>query len=290
MYLYERNFSDVPAPQATSLVDDLKKHIKENGSSEVESRVEEQRQSLGRTVVVIAENHSSDARSAEMARRLMKNDVYRFIASEYFLNAGAFRLEIRDFLRGLRNSLGKLLCPYLNLLKDLRSKPRFVLFVGSRTNPLDVRDQRIARHFMEEFADRKLKRTAPGVLVCGISHGSRVARDGQKKPTRRWLEDAGFKILGACLMTDDFDRARLNLDKVQVRTDRVWPIGEKQTDSNKIHLLDLVSTNSEATLVPTAGSPFERVTDENRNGESSPLSMAQRYELVILAKSMIRCG
>ncbi|MGH9961678.1 MAG: hypothetical protein ACREBC_31885, partial [Pyrinomonadaceae bacterium] len=151
-----------------NLADDLKTHITEKGSSEVELHVEEERVNLGRTIVIIAENHSSDTRTAELARRLLNNDVYRFVASEYFLNAGSYRAEIRDFMRRSHTSLGSLLCPYENLLRDLRRKPRYVLFVGSRGGETtDVRDRRIARHFVEELADRKLNRTTPGVLVCG---------------------------------------------------------------------------------------------------------------------------
>jgi hypothetical protein len=286
MYIYDHKLSDAQSPQAKSLADVLKKHITENGSSEVEVRVEEERRNLGRTLVIIAENHSADTRSADLARRLMKNDVYRFIASEYFLNAGSLRTEIRDFMRGSRTSLGGLLCPYENLLRDLRRKPRYILFVGSRTETRDVRDQRIARHLVEEIADRKLNQTTPGVLVCGISHGSRVAFAGQQKTMRRWLEDTGFKILGARLATDDIDRANLRLHQVQLRTDTVWPVGATLTELNAIRLLDLVTTTSEYTVVPTKSSPFERVTDDW--GDFSSLSMAARYELVILAKSMQR--
>lgn len=290
MYIYDRRLSDGPLPPGKSpvevLKDDLKKHIKEKGRSDVEARIEEERRNLGRTVVLIAENHSAETRSVDLARRLMKNDVYRFIASEYFLNAGEFRIEIRNFMRGLRTSLGGLLCPYASLFKDLRQKPRLMLFVGSRANRRDDRDRRMALHFIEELADRKLKKSTPGVLVVGISHGSRVADDGQQRTMRARLEDAGFKILTARLATDDFDRGYLQVQK-QVRTDKVWPVGETQTDSNAIHLLDLVTTTAEYTVVSTKDSPFERVTDDE-SVDSSSLSMAHRYELVIIAKKMTR--
>ncbi|MGH8538405.1 MAG: hypothetical protein ACREXM_18660 [Gammaproteobacteria bacterium] len=104
---------------------------------------------------------------------------------------------------------------------------------------------------------------------------------------RRWLEDAGFKILGARLATDDIDRATLRIHQVELRTDTVWPVGETRTESNAIRLLDLVTTTAEYTVVPTKNSPFERVTDD-WSGDFSSLSMAERYELVILAKSMQR--
>ena len=132
MYIYERNLSDSPSPPKPppkpTLAQELTQYIAAKGSSDVDKRIEEERTKLGRTVVFIAENHSAETRSVDLARRLMKNDVYRFIASEYFLNAGEFRIEIRDFLRGLRKSLGGLLCPYITLLRDLRLKPRFILF------------------------------------------------------------------------------------------------------------------------------------------------------------------
>ena len=287
MYIYENRLSDGPTPRKPTLADALKKFIKEKGSSEVEKTIEEESANLGRTVVLIAENHSAETRSVDLARRLLKKDLYKFIASEYFLNAGEFRIEIRNFLRGLRKSLGALLCPYATLLNDLKLKPRYILFFGSRANALDDRDRRMARHFVEEIADRKLSKATPGVLICGITHGSRVADEGQIKPMRVRLEDAGFKILGARLATDDIDRGSIQSCK-PTRTDKVWPVSETQTDSNAIHLLDLVTSTADYTVVSTKGSPFERVTDDQNEVGSSSLSMAQRYELVILAKKIPR--
>jgi hypothetical protein len=289
MYIYDRTLSDAPTPPAPTLVDELKKHIKEKGSSDVENRVETERVNLGRTVVIISENHSAETRSVDLVRRLMKNDVFRFIASEYFLNAGELRLEIRNFLRGLRKSLGNRLCPYETLLSELKKKPRYILFVGSRRNGTDTRDWRISKHFIEEHADRKLNKATPGILVCGTHHGARVAQEGQLKTARRRIEDAGFKILGALLATNDLDRATLRIFKRDFRTDTVWPVGETQTDVNAIRLLDLVSTTDEYTVVPTKDSPFDRITDVWTEGSPSSVSIAQRYELVILAKSMVRC-
>ena len=288
MYIYDRQLSDSPRPQGKkkTLADELKEHITEKGSTDVEKRIEEERQSLSRTVVLIAENHSAETRSVDLARRLMKNDVYRFIASEYFLNAGEFRIEIREFLRGLRKSLGRLLCPYITLLRDLMVKPRFILFMGSRANALDDRDRRLALHFVEEHADRKLHKATPGVLVCGITHGSRVTDDGQEKTMRVRLEDRGFRILGARLATDDIDRGSIQ-DGKPARTDRVWPVGQTQTAANTMNLVDLVSSTAEYTVVSTKGSPFERITDDESETPST-LSMAQRYELVIIAKKMTR--
>ena len=100
------------------------------------------------------------------------------------------------------------------------------------------------------------------------------------------LEDKGFKILGARLATDDIDRGSIKIGK-PARTDRVWPVGEAQTAANTMHLVDLVPATAEYTVVSTKGSPFERVTDDESETSSS-LSMAQRYELVIIAKKMTR--
>ena len=288
MYIYESRLSDVPPPPKPTLVDELKKYIKEKGSSEVEKRIEEERVNLGRTVVIISENHSGATRSVDLARRLMKNDVFRFIASEFFQNAGEYRTEIRSFLRGLRTSLGEHLCPYESLLTDLKRKPRFILFVGSRRRESNTRDWRISKHFIEEHADRKLNRATPGVLVCGSIHGARMEMKGQHRTTRRRLEDAGFRILGALLSTDDIDGATQEKHKVDFRTDTVWPVGETKREDNAIRLLDLVSTNDEYTVIPTKGSPFDRVSDV-WSGDSSSVSIAERFELVILARSMKRC-
>src|SRR5688500_13998334 len=112
MYISAYNLSDIQDIQVSHLTDILKKHIKENGNAEVELRIEEHRQQLGRSLVIIGENHSAATRTVDLARRLVKKHVYRFIASEFFFNAGPLRTEIRDFMRGVRTSLGHILCPY----------------------------------------------------------------------------------------------------------------------------------------------------------------------------------
>ena len=287
MYIPIHSLSGAQASQATKLIDDLKQYIAENGESQVETRIEVERRRLGRSLVIIAENHSAATRSVDLVRRLMKNNVYRFIASEHFLNAGPFRTEIRDFMRGLRKSLGHILCPYEGLLQDLKQKPKYMLFIGSRTGASHIRDRRLALHFVEEVADRKLSRATPGILVCGHNHGARVAAEDEPKTMRRWLEEAGFKMLSLMLATDDIDGATLRTYNIQFRTDTVWPLGETQIESNAIRLLDLVPMTSEYVVIPTKNSPFERVT--NVWSGSSSVSMAERYEMVILAKSMQRC-
>ena len=286
MYIHTHNLSGTQTSQMTSLIDELKKHIAENGKSDVEARLEEERQTLGRTLMILGEHHNAATRTIDLARRLMKSDLYRYIASETFLNAGVLRTEIRDFMRGVRKALGHLLCPYETLLHDLRRNPKYILFVGTRANNSDVRDRRIALHFLEEVADRKLSRVTPGVLICGMNHAARVASEGQFKTTRGWLEEAGFKTLSAMLATDDLDGGNLRRG-IHVRTDTVWPIDETQTPSNAIQLLDLVTTTSDYTVVPTKNSPFEFVT--NVWGGFSSVSIAERYEMVVLAKSMKRC-
>jgi hypothetical protein len=135
-----------------------------------------------------------------------------------------------------------------------------------------------------------LNRATPGILVCGTNHGARAAWEGQHKTMRRRIEDVGFKILGVLLATDDIDRATRNEFHRDFRTDTVWPVGETQTETNAIRLLDLVSTTDEYTVVPTKDSPFARITDVwRRSGDSSSVSIAERYELVVLARSMQRC-
>lgn len=283
MYIYDyaTSLSDAAPLGDTDLAAELKQHFADRGRSDVEARIDEARRNLQRTLVIIVENHSATTRSADLARRLLENEAYRFIASESFLNAGRFRIEIREFMRGARKSLSSPICAYAKLLEHLKRKPRFMLFAGSRAEA--NRDPRLAQHFLDEIADRKLKRTTPGILICGINHGARVVR-GPSKTMRRRLEDAGFGVLGVRLASDDFDRAECRQNRL-VRTDTVWPVGETQTDSNAVRLLDLVTTTAEYTVVPTRSSPFERVTDDRVDGSSS-LSVADRYELVVLAKRM----
>lgn len=285
MYIYDSapGLSDAATEAHQRLVGELTKCIAQQDGSGVEARVDEARRRLNRTLVIVAENHSATTRSADLARRLLANDAYRFIASESFLNAGPHRIEVRRFLQGTSTSLSSVVCPYKKLLEDLKRKPRFVLFTGSRAD--DNRDARLARHFVEEVADRKLRRTTPGVLICGINHGSRTAQAGRGKTLRRRLEDAGFAVVGLRLATDDFDRAECRNNRRLRRTDMVWPVGEPQTDANVVRLLDLVPANAEYTVIATKGTPFERVTDDAADGSSS-LSMADRYELVVLARRL----
>ena len=287
MYIHSHTLSDTRPAQATTLLDDLKKHIAASGQTQVETRIEEERQWLSRTLVIIAENHSAATRSTDLARRLLRSDIYRYIASEFFVNSGPLRIQIRNFMRGLSHHLDDLLCQYESLLRDLIRKPKYMLFVGPRAEGTDVRDRRIAYHFMNELADRKLSKLTPGILVCGMGHGARTPRDDQQKTTRQWLEESGLKILSAKILTDDIDRATRRYYNRDLRIDTVWPTDETQTESNAIRLMELVNPTSEYLVIPTQNSPFERVTDV-WNGFSS-VSIAERYELVILAKSMPRC-
>ena len=71
MYIHNYTLSDAQTSQVATLIDDLKKHIANHGQTQVETRIEEERQRLGRTLVIIAENHSAATRSADLARRLL---------------------------------------------------------------------------------------------------------------------------------------------------------------------------------------------------------------------------
>jgi hypothetical protein len=281
MYIHTHALADVQTSQASDIVDDLKKHIAEHGQTHVETRIEEERQRLGRALVIIAENHSAATRSADLALRLLNNNVYRYIASEFFYNSGPRRVQIRNFMRGLSRSLDRILCQYRSLLLALKRNPKYMLFVGPRSADRDIRDRTIAEHFFREHTDRNLNKLTPGILICGRSHGARTPGENQPNTTRLRLEQAGFNILGVLLVTDDLDRA------TQRRIDTVWPIDETQTDSNAIRLLDFIATTAEYMILPTQNSPFEFLTDV-RNGNSA-VSIAERYELVVLAKGMPRC-
>jgi len=70
MYINSHTLSDVPTPQSISLIDEIKKHMSDRGQNQVETGIEEERQRLGRTLVIITENHSAATRSSNLIRRL----------------------------------------------------------------------------------------------------------------------------------------------------------------------------------------------------------------------------
>jgi hypothetical protein len=139
---------------------------------------------------------------------------------------------------------------------------------SSRPTSTTSRDLAIARHFIEEHADRKhLRPTSPGVLVLGHNHAAR--RPGT---TRTLLERAGFTILGAGVFTDDIGRD----DKL--RTDRVFRVGQ----TTPIHLVDALPQFVRAVAVRTRGTVFERLTHDRVS------SLADLYEIVVVARTIPR--
>jgi len=215
----------------------------------------------------VGENHSAETNSVEIVRdQLTADPDLLFVASEYFLNSGLERREVQDFIDRRRNTLGGLMCPYRPLLEDLRRRMRYVLYVGSHQSA--GRDLAIARHFIEEHADRKhLRPTSPGVLVLGHHHAAR--RPGT---TRTLLERAGFTILGVGVFTDDIGRD----DKL--RTDRVFRVGQ----TTPIHLVDALPQFVHAVAVRTRGTVFERLTHDQVS------SLADLYEIVVVARTIPR--
>lgn len=238
------------------------------GRRDIAAFLPEARQEAGKSLIILGENHSAETRSVNVVLGLLADRRLLYVASEYFINAGEFRLEIQDFLAGRRNHLGGLLCPYAPLFRELRARPRYLLFVGSRRD--QGRDLALANHFLEEHADRKhLRKTSPGVLVLGDFHAAR--RPGT---TRMRLEQAGFAVLGARVFTDDIAR------DTGERCDRVWPVGAGA--DQVIRLVEALPAGVDAVALRTRDTVFARLD------EGTPGSIADRYELVIVARLIPR--
>jgi hypothetical protein len=239
------------------------------GRRDIAAFLAEARQAANKSLIILGENHSADTRSVNLVLGLLADRRLLYIASEYFLNAGEFRREIQDFLVGRRNQLGGLLCPYEPLFRELRARPRYLLFAGSRRD--HGRDLPLASRFIEEHADRKhLRKTSPGVLVLGANHAAR--RPGS---TRTWLEQAGFAVIGARVFTDDLDR------RMGERCDRVWPVGARA--NQVIRLVDALPADVDAVALRTRDTVFASLDDGFPGG-----SIADRFELVIVARSIPR--
>ena len=237
------------------------------GRKDVAAFLAEARRAAGKSLIILGENHSAETRSVDLVLGLLADRHVLYVASEYFLNAGEFRREIQDFLAGRRNKFGGLLCPYEPLFRELRARPRYVLFVGSRRD--DGRDLQLAKHFIEEHADRKhLKKTSLGVLVLGDHHASRGAGTARTR-----IEAAGFTTIGARVFTDDIAR------DTHERCDRVFPVGGS---ADPILLVDALPADVPAVAIRTRGTVFARLD------EGTPGPIADRYELVVIARSIPR--
>jgi hypothetical protein len=86
------------------------------------------------------------------------------------------------------------------VLHFLRANPRYVLSIGSRSSG-PIRHRRLAQHFFEEGADRRITPSIRGVLLLGAAHASAV-RDSDGATTRMLIEKNGYACVSVRIITD----------------------------------------------------------------------------------------
>jgi hypothetical protein len=225
-----------------------------------------------------------------LVRELLSDQRFRYFGNEWFQNAGPIRHAIRDYWA--RAALGPTFNPaspadnamddqhvgarvtprlFQPVLDDLRARPRYVLAIGARG--LAARDRRLAQHFFEEIADRRIARHTPGVLLFGAAHAAATPYHmGQPPTTRMLLERHGFRCTSIKLMTDYAGDDRPD--------DEVRPLASGTPAGIRLGSLTLrspVSFNTRA----SADSPFFRVRDRFSD---SGQSIAEQYEFVVLQR------
>ena len=251
--------------------------------------------------VMVGETHAflnddtADIRAVatvRLLRELLRDTRYRYFANESFQNAGAVRFGVRQYWeKGTlppafdpkqkleTQEIGRRVMPrrFQALLDDLRTSPRYILSIGSRSHGA-VRDQRLAQHFFEETKDRKLARTTPGVLLLGAAHAAAVRfGDFQTATTRMILEKSGYSCVTIFIITDfkpDDGAADDEVFPVKAGTDPGIRIASFATST------PCIFATSEK-LPPDLPSPFLSVRHANSD---TGKSLAEQFEYIVLHK------
>jgi hypothetical protein len=245
-------------------------------------------------VVIVGEFHSPRAPdrraiSVQIVRKLLLDRQYRFFGNESFFNAGAARENTRQYLRhGVlpppfdpsnvtdRSEAGSRIFTreFQPLLDDLRSNPRYVLPIGSRSRG-PVRDARIARHFMEELQDRGGTTDMRGVLLLGASHAAARPYHRGQVSTRMILERNGFQCVSMLILTNYVEHSPD--DQV------VEIVPQSSTDTPETgRFSDLFTGTIISVPIRADASPFRRARLEKSD---SGVSLANQYEFLILART-----
>jgi hypothetical protein len=273
-----------------TLTDKLRDHVAANGRASVTF-------DKPPTLVIVGEWHArlagdpSSVRataSVRLLKELLTDQRFRYFGNESFLNAGPVRLAIREYWRNkklppafnpedkeklavmeiARRVLARRFQPVLDVL---RVSPRYILSIGTRSEG-KVRDARIAMHFLEEVADRKIKRNTPGVILTGASHAAAVPLYNEQSATTRMIfERNGFVCISILVVTDFIDTGSDPDDQVRPSSDPSAP-GVRLT---ALATKTPISFN-------TAGSPFANVI---WGASTSGHSLAAQFEIVVLQKA-----
>jgi hypothetical protein len=221
------------ADEATNmaLTDDLKDYIARNSSSE--TKITERHD-----VAIVGETHAyrntvgPDIRTRASVRLLLEllgDPKYRYYANEHYHNKGPIRQGVRAYVRNATLppvydpakdasldlvEIGKRLAVhrYQEVLDFLRIHPRYILSIGTLDDSDASRDSRLAQHFLEEIADRKLHVGIPGVLLVGWAH-ARAVSDEPWPTVRMLLEKRGFSCVSVRVLTN-FTRGTIPDDVV----------------------------------------------------------------------------
>jgi hypothetical protein len=253
-----------------ALIDDLRQYIAVNGHIGTPS--------LNARALILAEFHGTPL-SGIICRELLHNPRYRYFANESFLNATKVRSGVREYLyhRVLPTPFGpgdagldrfeqgkRILVPrFAAVLDDLRQHPRYILNIGSSLTGA-ARNQRLAKHFLDEIRDRGLSNQDRGILLVGAAHAAAVPFDGDATTTRMILERYQYKCASMLLLSAPNDSV-------------VAIHGEHRT---RMDLTDLLGGRPRLAMnLRQAGSPFYSVKFAI---STSSHSLASQYEYAIL--------
>lgn len=296
-----------------ALIDDLKGYVSKFGSPTTDITAKH-------TVAIVGEIHASAWNNTSLVRataatrlvlELLQNKRYRYFGNEHFSNAGPVRLGVREYLRSatLPPPVPETVDPtnlnerqilerarsvetqrFKPVLDFLRADPRAVLSIGSSVNTGAGRDRRIAQHFFEELADRKMPPLTPGVILLGFSHASAVSVNDWPN-TRMLLEKGGHTCVSILVLTDFGDDDSVTpLTKVP-QADAPTPIGSKVPPASSpgpIRLTSLTTAKlssfpTDQRLDPKRPSPFRSVAFVNLGDGKK--SIAEQFEHIVLQKT-----
>jgi hypothetical protein len=278
-----------------ALTDDLKDYIARNSSPE--TRITERHD-----VAIVGEMHAflkrtdSEIRTRATVRLLLKllgDPKYRYFANESYPNKGPIRQGVRAYVQKATLPPGfdptrdgaldleevarrVLVRRYQEVLDFLRMSPRYILSIGTLEGGGGARDLRLAQHFFEEFADRKLRLGIPGVLLLGAQHAAAVS-DNTWPTVRMLLTKRGFKCVSMRVLT--------NFAGGSDPDDAVVPI---DTDLSNVQPTDVIRLSSLVTKTPvtiatnrawtgTRASPFQKITFRH-----SKTAVAEQFEYIVL--------
>jgi hypothetical protein len=271
-----------------AISDDIEDYIEAVG---VEPQLELQALSEDAPVLLLGEDHSALFRSLEILNNLVVNGQYRYFANEWLLNAGPIRKGLRPVWRGgslpeqdpsnrEERALATRYTPWVPALHGLRRQRIYHLAVGTRAQG-EMRDRRIAMHYVEEAKDRGLSRRSSGIGLFGASHASAVPFFNKTRTTRQCLEAFGFKLRSVRI----FDGSARQSGGFEANSERglVAPL----EGGASFFLPGLLPSGVNHLAVPTRRahdgqrSPFFSVAEK---ASTSGRSIAQQFEVIVLAR------